>query len=104
MLTATLRYTNRAIVYAEYARMPETRLRVRCSWQNSASHLRGATVPAQDGWQAGERGCECVDGIQKAVAADRYAFFTSLFKKVLYHRSAPWGRRVSEQAVPASGN
>jgi non-heme chloroperoxidase len=43
------------------------------------------------------------EGIQKAVAADRYAFFTDFFKN-FYNTDANLGRRVSEQAVQASWN
>jgi non-heme chloroperoxidase len=43
------------------------------------------------------------EGIQKAVAADRYAFFTEFFKN-FYNTDALMGTRVSEQAVQASWN
>src|SRR5467141_2074013 len=43
------------------------------------------------------------DGIQKAVAADRYAFFTEFFKN-FYNADLLLGKRVSEQAVQASWN
>jgi non-heme chloroperoxidase len=43
------------------------------------------------------------DGIRKAVAADRYAFFTDFFKN-FYNTDVFLGRRVSEQAVQASWN
>jgi pimeloyl-ACP methyl ester carboxylesterase len=43
------------------------------------------------------------DGIQKAVAADRYAFFTDFFKN-FYNTDVHLGKRVSEQAVQASWN
>jgi len=43
------------------------------------------------------------EGIQKAVAADRYAFFTEFFK-TFYNTDLLLGRRVSEQAVQASWN
>jgi non-heme chloroperoxidase len=43
------------------------------------------------------------DGIQKAVAADRYAFFTGFFKN-FYNTDVLLGKRVSEQAVQASWN
>lgn len=43
------------------------------------------------------------DGIQKAVAADRYAFFTEFFKN-FYNTDVHLGKRVSEQAVQASWN
>jgi non-heme chloroperoxidase len=51
---------------------------------------------------------EGVDGnvfqaIQKAVAADRYAFFTEFFKS-FYNTDVFLGKRVSEQAVQASWN
>ena len=42
-------------------------------------------------------------GIQKAVAADRYAFFTEFFKN-FYNTDVHLGKRVSEQAVQASWN
>jgi len=41
------------------------------------------------------------DGIKKAVAADRYAFFTEFFKN-FYNTDLYLGKRVSEQAVQAS--
>src|SRR6202140_375173 len=43
------------------------------------------------------------EGIQKAVAADRYAFFTEFFKN-FYNTAVNLGKRVSEQAVQASWN
>jgi non-heme chloroperoxidase len=43
------------------------------------------------------------EGIQKAVAADRYAFFTEFFKN-FYNTDQLLGKRVSEQAVQASWN
>ncbi|MCU1336152.1 MAG: putative non-heme chloroperoxidase [Bryobacterales bacterium] len=43
------------------------------------------------------------DGIQKAVLADRYAFFTDFFKN-FYNTDVLLGKRVSEQAVQASWN
>lgn len=43
------------------------------------------------------------EGIQKAIAADRYAFFTEFFK-TFYNTDALLGKRVSEQAVQASWN
>ena len=43
------------------------------------------------------------DGIQKAIAADRYAFFTEFFKN-FYNTDLLLGKRVSEQAVQASWN
>src|SRR6201998_3175236 len=43
------------------------------------------------------------EGIQKAVAADRYAFFTDFFKS-FYNSDLLLGKRVSEQAVQASWN
>jgi non-heme chloroperoxidase len=43
------------------------------------------------------------DGIQKAVAADRYAFFTDFFKN-FYNSDQLLGKRVSEQAIQASWN
>jgi len=42
-------------------------------------------------------------GIEKAVAADRYAFFTEFFKN-FYNTDLLLGKRVSEQAVQASWN
>ena len=44
-----------------------------------------------------------LEGIQKAVAADRYAFFTEFFKN-FYNTDVLMGKRVSEQAVQASWN
>src|ERR1700686_5412261 len=43
------------------------------------------------------------EGIQKAVAADRYAFFPDFFKN-FYNTDLLLGKRVSEQAVQASWN
>ena len=43
------------------------------------------------------------DGIKKAVAADRYAFFTEFFKN-FYNTDLLLGKRVSEQAVQTSWN
>jgi non-heme chloroperoxidase len=43
------------------------------------------------------------EGIQKAVVADRYAFFTEFFKN-FYNTDILLGKRVSEQAVQASWN
>src|SRR5205823_211149 len=42
-------------------------------------------------------------GIEKAVAADRYAFFTAFFKN-FYNADLLLGKRVSEQAVQANWN
>jgi len=41
------------------------------------------------------------EGIQKAVAADRYAFFAEFFKN-FYNTDVLLGKRISEQAVQAS--
>jgi len=43
------------------------------------------------------------EGIQKAVSADRYAFFTDFFKN-FYNTDALLGKRVSEQTVQVSWN
>jgi non-heme chloroperoxidase len=43
------------------------------------------------------------EGIQKAIIADRYAFFTEFFKN-FYNTDLLLGKRVSEQAVQASWN
>ena len=43
------------------------------------------------------------EGIQKAVAADRYAFFTDFFNN-FYNTDLLLGKRVSQQAVQASWN
>jgi non-heme chloroperoxidase len=43
------------------------------------------------------------EGIEKAVAADRYAFFTDFFKN-FYNTDVNLGKRVSEPAVQASWN
>ena len=43
------------------------------------------------------------EGIQKAVAADRYAFFTEFFKN-FYNTDANLGKRISDQAIHASWN
>src|ERR1700720_3958661 len=42
-------------------------------------------------------------GIEKAVAADRYAFFTGFFQN-FYNTDQILGKRVSEQAIQASWN
>ncbi len=43
------------------------------------------------------------EGIQKAIAGDRYGFFTEFFKN-FYNTDLLLGKRVSEQAVQASWN
>src|ERR1019366_2961575 len=43
------------------------------------------------------------EGIQKAVAADRYAFFTEFFKN-FHNTDLLLGKRISEQAVQAGWN
>jgi pimeloyl-ACP methyl ester carboxylesterase len=43
------------------------------------------------------------EGIQKAVAADRYAFFTDFFKN-FFNADVHLGKRVSEQVLQASWN
>src|SRR5712691_8750593 len=43
------------------------------------------------------------DGIQTAIKADRYAFFTEFFKN-FYNTDLYLGKRISEQAVQASWN
>jgi non-heme chloroperoxidase len=43
------------------------------------------------------------EGIQKAVAADRYTFFTEFFKN-FYNTDLLSGKRISEQALQASWN
>src|SRR2546428_13485500 len=43
------------------------------------------------------------DGIQSAIKADRYAFFTEFFKN-FYNTDQFLGKRVSEQAVQSSWN
>jgi non-heme chloroperoxidase len=43
------------------------------------------------------------EGIQKAIVADRYAFFTEFFKN-FYNADLLLGKRVSEQAVQANWN
>jgi non-heme chloroperoxidase len=43
------------------------------------------------------------EGIQKAIVADRYAFFTEFFKN-FYNTDVLLGKRISEQAVQASWN
>jgi non-heme chloroperoxidase len=43
------------------------------------------------------------DGIEKAVSADRYAFFTEFFKN-FYNTDVYTGKRISEEAVRASWN
>jgi non-heme chloroperoxidase len=43
------------------------------------------------------------EGIQKAIVADRYVFFTEFFKN-FYNSDVLLGKRVSEQAIQASWN
>ena len=43
------------------------------------------------------------DGIQQAIAADRYAFFSEFFRN-FYNADVFLGKRVSEQAIQASWN
>lgn len=43
------------------------------------------------------------DGIEKAVKADRYAFFADFFKN-FFNADVNLGKRVSEQAIQACGN
>jgi non-heme chloroperoxidase len=43
------------------------------------------------------------DGIEKAITADRYAFFTAFFKD-FYNTDQLLGKRISDQAVQASWN
>ena len=43
------------------------------------------------------------EGIQKAIAADRYAFFTEFFKN-FYNTDLLLGKRISQEAVQASWN
>ena len=43
------------------------------------------------------------EGVQKAIVADRYSFFTEFFKN-FYNTDLLLGKRVSEQAVQASWN
>ena len=43
------------------------------------------------------------EGIQKAVAADRYAFFADFFKN-FYNTDVLLGKRISQQAIQASWN
>jgi non-heme chloroperoxidase len=43
------------------------------------------------------------DGIEKAITADRYAFFTEFFKN-FYNTDQLLGKRISDQAVQASWN
>jgi non-heme chloroperoxidase len=43
------------------------------------------------------------EGIEKAVVADRYSFFTEFFKN-FYNTDVHLGKRVSEQAIQASWN
>jgi non-heme chloroperoxidase len=43
------------------------------------------------------------EGLQKAIVADRYAFFTEFFKN-FYNTDVLLGKRISEQAVEASWN
>lgn len=43
------------------------------------------------------------EGIQKAIIADRYAFFTEFFKN-FFNTDVHLGKRISEQAVQASWN
>jgi len=46
---------------------------------------------------------EAFDGIQRAIAADRYSFFTEFFKN-FFNADVFLGKRVSEQAIQACWN
>jgi non-heme chloroperoxidase len=56
------------------------------------------TADNPDGVDAG-----VFDGIEKAVAADRYAFFTEFFKN-FFNTDVFLGKRISQEAVQASWN
>ena len=56
------------------------------------------TADNPDGVDAG-----VFDGIQKAIAADRYAFFTEFFKN-FFNTDVFLGKRISQEAVQASWN
>ena len=47
--------------------------------------------------------CSVFEGIQKAVAADRYSFFTAFFRD-FFNTDVYLGKRISQEAVQASWN
>ena len=67
------------------------------------NHLGRPAIPAEDGGQPERVDASVFEGIEKAVAADRYTFFTDFFKN-FYNTDLLLGRHVSEQAVQASWN
>ena len=71
--------------------------------EQSGIYLGSPTVPAEDTRQPGGGGRQCLHGIQKAIVADRYAFFTEFFKN-FYNTDLLLGKRVSEQAVQSNWN
>jgi len=69
--------------------------------EQSGIHLVGACLPSETPDNPEGVDGSVFDGIEKAVAADRYAFFTGFFKNVLQHGSAA-GKRVSEETVQSN--
>lgn len=63
-------------------------------------HRCHSTVPVEDCGQPRRRRKRVFDGILKAVAEDRYAFFTEFFNN-FYNIDVLLGRRFSQQAVQA---
>lgn len=63
-------------------------------------HRWHSTVPVEDCGQPRRRRKRVSDGILKAVAEDRYAFFTEFFNN-FYNIDVLLGRRFSQQAVQA---
>jgi len=66
-------------------------------------HRLHSTVPVEACRQPEGVESSVFDGILKAVAADRYTFFTEFFNN-LYNIDVLLGKRISQQAVQASWN
>ena len=66
-------------------------------------HLRCSAISAEDADNPEGVDGSVFEGIEKAIAADRFAFFTEFFKN-FYNTDVLLGKRVSEQTVQASWN
>ena len=66
-------------------------------------HFSGSALPVEDAGQPEGVEGSVFEGIQKAIVADRYAFFSEFFKN-FYNTDLLLGKRVSEHAVQASWN
>jgi hypothetical protein len=69
----------------------------------SGIHLGKSRPPVEESGQSDGVDGSVFEAIEKAVAADRYAFFTEFFKN-FYNLDVLLGKRVSEQTVQASWN